>query len=205
MKLDMIEGYKNDENTRAKVDAAVVEILSRKEIRLLTDVYSLEDIETQIKAATKGRTDPTLVFVDTGLLVTTSNRSASRYERFTHISEELRRMARINNVIMFVLLQQNRDGKRSSKSDPKNSSLKETGSWENDATKVLFLSNEPNRRKKLTITKNRNGKLGEIVLNYKPDTQTYSESKYRYPSHYDTPTADECEDSETSDEDNPFI
>ena len=116
--------------------------------------------------------------IDTGLLVTTTGKTASRYERFTEISEKLRRISRLNNVIMFVLLQQNRESKKDEKKEPKNSSLKESGSWENDATKIMFLWYNPKtKRKELAITKNRSGKTGSIELNYSPHTQTYSEVK----------------------------
>ena len=176
IELDEIEGYKHDERTRSKVNAALQEITQRKEIRLIADVYDLAEIEKQIQAATAGRTEPTIVFVDTGLLVTTANKSASRYERFTQISEELRRISRLNNIIMFVLLQQNREGKKDEKKEPANSSLKESGSWENDATKIIFLWwNDKTQSKELAITKNRSGKTGSIKLNYSPHTQTYSE------------------------------
>lgn len=178
IELDEIEGYKHDERTRSKVNAALQEITARKEIRLIADVYDLAEIEKQIQAATAGRTEPTIVFVDTGLLVTTANKSASRYERFTQISEELRRISRLNNIIMFVLLQQNREGKKDEKKEPANSSLKESGSWENDATKIIFLwYNDKTQSKELAITKNRSGKTGSIKLNYSPHTQTYSEVK----------------------------
>lgn len=177
IELDQIEGYKHDANTRKKVNAAIQEILARKEIRLLTDVYNLKEIETQIQAATAGRSEPTIVFIDTGLLVDAGNKSASRYERFTAISEELRRMARLYNVVMFVLLQQNREGKKGETAEPKNSSLKESGSWENDASKIMFLWYNPHTQsKELAITKNRNGEKGSIRLNYEPHTQTYSET-----------------------------
>lgn len=176
--LDRIEGYKHDPQTRADVDAALNQIISRKEIQLLTDAYDLETIEDQIKLATHGRREPTIVFIDTALLVTTGSKTTSRYERFTHISEELRRISRLNNVIMFVLLQQSREGKSDEKKRPTNSSLKESGSWENDATKITFLWYNPTtRQKELVITKNRNGRSGIIELNYSPHTQTYSEGR----------------------------
>lgn len=178
IKLDVIEGYKHDKNTREKVNAAIREITARKEIQLLEDAYDLDEIERQIQAATAGRSEPTIVFIDTGLLVTTTGKTASRYERFTEISEKLRRISRLNNVIMFVLLQQNRESKKNEKAEPKNSSLKESGSWENDATKIMFLWYNPKtKRKELAITKNRSGKTGSIELNYSPHTQTYSEVK----------------------------
>ena len=175
--LDVIEGYKHDQSTRDQVNKAINEIIARKEIRLIADIYGLDEIEEQIKAATKDREEPTIVFVDTGLLVTVANRSASRYERFTQISEGLRRMSRLNNIIMFVLLQQNREGKKEEK-EPTNSSLKESGSWENDATKIMFLWNNPETMcKEIMVTKNRSGKTGSVQLNYSAHTQTYSERK----------------------------
>lgn len=178
IELDRIEGYKRDGKTREKVNAAIQEITARKEIQLLEDIYSLEEIEKQIQAATIDRTEPTIVFIDTGLLVTTGNRGASRYERFTQISEELRRISRLNNIVMFVLLQQNRAGKQEETKEPANSSLKESGSWENDATKIIFLWQNPETQKKeLSITKNRSGKIGKIPLEYAAHTQTYREPK----------------------------
>lgn len=178
IELDEIEGYKHDSNTRSKVNAAISEIVGRKDISLLADVYDLAEIEKQIQAATAGRTEPTIVFIDTGLLVTTGNRSASRYERFTQISEELRHISRLNNIVMFVLLQQNRAGKQDENKEPTNSSLKESGSWENDATKIMFLWwNDAAKSKELAITKNRSGRTGSIKLNYSPRTQTYREAK----------------------------
>ena len=177
IELDEIEGYKHDINTRSKVNAAISEIVGRKDISLLADVYDLAEIEKQIQAATAGRTEPTIVFIDTGLLVTTGNKSASRYERFTQISEELRRISRLNNIVMFVLLQQNRAGKQDENKEPTNSSLKESGSWENDATKIMFLWwNDAANSKELVITKNRSGRTGSIKLNYNKNTQTYREA-----------------------------
>lgn len=174
--LTRIEGYKHDSNTRAKVDEAIREITARKEIQLFEDVSDLEDIGREIQEATRGRKEPTIVFIDTALLIKDkAHRSASRYDLFTGISQDLRQMARLNNVIMFVLLQQNRDGKNENKK-PTNSSLKETGSWENDATKIIFLWDNPEQKgKELLITKNRSGATGEIQLKYKPSTQEYRE------------------------------
>lgn len=181
IELDEIEGYKHDSYTRSKVNAAISEIVGRKDISLLADVYDLKEIERQIQAVTKDRTEPTIVFIDTGLLVTTANKSASRYERFTQISEELRRISRLNNIVMFVLLQQNRAGKQDEKKEPTNSSLKESGSWENDATKIMFLWDNPETgRKEIAVTKNRSGKTGSIIMNYAPRTQTYSEAQGRF-------------------------
>lgn len=184
--LDIIEGYKHDPQTQENVNAAIKEITARREIQLLNDVYNLDDIETQIQAATRGRNEPTMVFVDTGLLVKMAGKTNSRYERFTQISEELRRISRLNNVIMFVLLQQNREGKKEERKEPTNSSLKESGSWENDATKILFLWDNPQtREKEVVITKNRSGQECNVKLNYYARKQMYVEATERTAGQWD--------------------
>lgn len=189
IKLDKIEGYQKDSCTEAEVNAALREITSRKPLQILKDVYTLEDIkqdgktfpgiETIIKRTTEDREEPTIVIIDHSLLVKTADKKVNgRYERFTHISEELRRMSRIYNIVLFVLLQQNREGKKDDAEPPKNSSLKESGSWENDATHIIFLWHDPEvNQKKLIITKNRSGEVGEFVLDYTPPTQRYREVK----------------------------
>ena len=177
IELDRIEGYKHDERTAAAVNTALREITGRKPLQIIQDKYSIKDIEAEIVKATAGRDDPTIVVIDHSLLVTTKE-SYSRYERFTQISEELRRISRLNNVILFVLLQQNREGKADENKRPNNSSLKESGSWENDATHILFLwYDTKDRTKKLLMTKNRGGASGEFNLEYYPTTQYYKESK----------------------------
>lgn len=186
IELDQIEGYKHDPSTREKVDTALKEITARREIQLLNDVYNLDDIEIQIQEATRHRSEPTIVFIDTGLLVKLAGKTNSRYERFTQISEELRRISRLNNIIMFVLLQQNREGKKEEKKEPTNSSLKESGSWENDATKIIFLWKNPQTKsKELIITKNRDGEECSIELGYYPHTQTYVEAQNSYANYWD--------------------
>lgn len=177
MELDHIEGYQHDKTTAAAVNTALKEITSRKPLQIIQNKYSLKAIETEIRQAIAGRTDPTIVVIDHSLLVTTDEKY-SRYERFTHISEELRRISRLNNVILFVLLQQNRDGKADENKRPTNSSLKESGSWENDATHIVFLWYDPkDRTKKLLLTKNRAGSIGDVNLSYNSKTQFYYEAK----------------------------
>ena len=123
VELDRIEGYQHDENTAELVNSALKIITSRQPLQIIQDKYSISDIEAEIKRATKGREEPTIVVIDHSLLVTTED-NFTRYERFTQISEQLRKISRLNNVIMFILLQQNRSGKEDETKRPTNSSLK---------------------------------------------------------------------------------
>lgn len=186
IELDVIEGYKHDEKTAAAVNISLKAITGRKPLQVIQghymdgeeekSAYLLQQIQEIIERSTKGREETTIVIIDHSLLVNTQE-DGSRYERFTEVSEGLRKIALNNNIIMFILLQQNRTGKANEEERPKNSSLKESGSWENDATQICFLWWDPtDRKKKLIITKNRNGDSGEFILNYWRKTQTYTEA-----------------------------
>lgn len=177
--LDVIEGYRNDPNTAEAVNSHIKIITGRQPLQIIQGAYILEDLEEIIKGSTAGRTETTMVFIDHSLLVDISGNTSGRYDRFTRVSEGLRKMALKYNIILFVLLQQNRIGKADGNERPQNSSLKESGSWENDATHICFLWYDPDARvKKILLTKNRNGETGgEYALNYWKKTQTYIEAK----------------------------
>ena len=182
MKLDKIEGYQKDANTAAQVNNALRAITSRKPLQIMQNVYYLEEMEKVIAKNTEDRDEPTIVIIDHSLLVQSKDPKYNydRYGRFTHISEELRRISRLYNIVLFILCQQNREGKKDEEKPPTNSSLKESGSWENDATQIMFLWKDPNlgiNQRLLVMTKNRNGTAGNFILNYVPVTQTYSEAK----------------------------
>lgn len=178
--LDRVEGYRNDEATAQDVNKALKEITGRKPLQIIKNVYKMEDIEAIIKHSVQFRTGgaPTIVIIDHSLLVQTEGKAGNRYERFTAISEGLRHISQLNDIILFVLLQQSREGKKDESEPPKNWSLKESGSWENDATHICFLWWDSNvNQKKLLLTKNRNGEGGEFVLNYTAKTQKYKEAR----------------------------
>lgn len=179
MILDRVEGYKKDEQTAQAVNSALKEITGRKALQVISNACSLDDVELIIKHSMQFRQaddEPTIVIIDHSLLIKT--KEVDRYKRFTSISEKLHEIANAYNVVIFSLLQQNREGKKEETEPPKNSSLKESGSWENDATHICFLWYDPTaNKKKLIITKNRAGKLGSFALNYNASTQQYSEEK----------------------------
>lgn len=178
IELDRIGGYQNDERTAGAVNAALKVITDRRPLQIVQDAYRLEEIKDLIKKSAKDREEPTIVFIDHTLLVNTNEKTSGRYERFTKISEELRQMSLKYNIILFVLLQQNREGKKNEEERPQNGSLKESGSWENDATHILFLWYDPaDKQKKILMTKNRHGVIGDFPVNYYPTTQTYIEKQ----------------------------
>lgn len=180
MDIDTItQQYKKDDLTADIVKNALYRITGRKPLQVLqsSDAVTVEDIEEIIQRSIKGREEPTVVFIDHSLLVNTRAANNSRYDRFTQISEKLRKMSLNNDIILFILLQQSREGKKDETERPRNSSLKESGSWENDATQICFLWYDPvDRKKKILLTKNRNGYTGgEFALSYYSGAQVYTE------------------------------
>ena len=178
IEINRIKTYKHDPKIAEAVNTALKTITEKHPIQVIKGAYMLEDIDKIIERSTEGREEPTIVIIDHSLLVDLKGGSAGRYDRFTQVSEKLRKMAQAHNVVFFILLQQSRSGKAMEEERPKNSSLKESGSWENDATQIVFLWWDPiARKKKLIITKNRNGEGGEFALEYWKDTQTYIEAQ----------------------------
>lgn len=136
MKLDSVESYNSDPNMKKSVDDAMMHMSERKPLYVIDDQYKIPDIKTTIETLSRQYKEPLMVFIDHTLLVKMESKSS--YERYTGISEELRQVARLNNCIMFILTQQNRAGKNTYEV-PELSSLKESGSFENDGTHVVFI------------------------------------------------------------------
>lgn len=182
IEISDIEKYQDDEDIKSAVDEAMLELASyRKPFGILDHRFrKLDDLERVISQFSSQFEDPTFVIIDHALLLYTgTSKDNDRYIMFTEISQRLRLIAETYNIIMISLLQQNRRGKEDSNfKAPTNSSLKESGSWENDATQIFFLWNdESEHKKKLTITKTRESEAVEVALDYHPSTQIYREAE----------------------------
>lgn len=177
--IDVIEGYRKDARTAETVRNGLQTLASREPLQIVEDAYYLEDIEQHIKRATRGRQNPTIVIIDHALLMNVKSQRFDRdYAKFTHIAKELRRISRMHNIVLLALTQENREGKKDNRR-PTLSSLKESGEFENSATHVIFLWEDPeDGAKKIIIMKNRSGASGrDIVLTSYPKTQIYAEAK----------------------------
>lgn len=177
LEIDRVEGYKKDPHTAELVKKALQGMAKRKPLQVLNDLYSLDEIEAAIDHATAGREEPTVVIIDHGLLIESTKATTSSAEQFREIAKRLRKISRRCNIVMLVLLQQNRSGKADETERPRNSSLKESGEWENSSTHICFLWWDPVAKcKRLIITKHRGGNVGEFILDYQAKTQIYKEN-----------------------------
>lgn len=128
-----------------------------------------------------------IVVIDYLQLVPSGEKFQIREQEIAHISRSLKRAAKALGVVMIVLCQLNRaaDVLRENES-PRLSHLRESGSIEQDADKVLFLW-RPNKGMEgvdasrvddhgmLSVAKNRQGQLGQIKLAWNGPAFSYSD------------------------------
>lgn len=113
------------------------------------------------------------VFVDyLGLM---SGDGENETTKISNISRDLKQLARDFNVPVIVLCQLNRDIEKRTVKRHQLSDLRQSGSIEQDADIVMFLSRDEQfaTQATLTIAKNRNGKQGEIPLTVNNDVMEF--------------------------------
>ena len=104
-----------------------------------------------------------------------SAKGGSRYEQVTNISMDLHIMAQSLGVTVLALAQLSRsDGER----HPRNSDLRESGQIEQDADLILMLqlANQaaPEGPRNLFVTKNKEGRLFQMLLNFDGRHQVFA-------------------------------
>lgn len=104
-----------------------------------------------------------------------SAKGGSRYEQVTNISIDLHTMAQSLGVVVLALAQLSRsEGER----QPRNSDLRESGQIEQDADLILMLQLEnqscPEGPRKLYVTKNKEGRLFQMLVTFDGRHQTFA-------------------------------
>lgn len=104
-----------------------------------------------------------------------SAKGGNRYEQVTNISIDLHTMAQSLGVVVLALAQLSRsEGER----QPRNSDLRESGQIEQDADLILMLQLENQEwaegPRKLFVTKNKEGRLFQMLLAFDGQHQTFA-------------------------------
>lgn len=125
-----------------------------------------------------------MIVVDYLQLVTTPHlRSLSREQQVAEISRSLKAVAKTLRVPVLALAQLSRASEQANRK-PMLSDLRESGSIEQDADVVMFLSrvsdgpqdkHQTDEQILIDVAKNRNGALGSVLMNYHRPTLTFSE------------------------------
>lgn len=127
-----------------------------------------------------------VIFIDYVQLISTagSRRSGTRNEELAEISKALAVMARRHSVMVVELSQLRRPdtGSKGGAKHPTMSSLRESGQLEQDADVIMLLyRTEPdaeNSARNLFVAKNKEGRLGQIELQFNGGTQTFYRNSY---------------------------
>lgn len=127
-----------------------------------------------------------VVILDYIQLVTpyNSRKNGTRSEDVSEITRQLKIMAKDLNCLVIGLSQLNRDVEKRASARPMLSDLRESGSIEQDANAIAFLSkknpDDENSDILLEIAKNRSGECGFIVYQFDRETQTMRETDEEY-------------------------
>jgi replicative DNA helicase len=136
----------------------------------------LLDLRAQARRI-RSREKVEIIFIDYLGLISSENTNMPRYEQMSEISRSLKSLARELNIPLVVLCQLTREAE---KEKPNLSSIRDTGSIEQDAEVVMFLHREREHDKKSTdapppnpaegsktsliLAKQRNGPVGTVDL-----------------------------------------
>jgi replicative DNA helicase len=154
-----------DLEMRAKIDAYLKENRNLELSVIDRERMTVESIIAHCRSMPKVDT----VVVDYLQLLTASDPKASREQQVAHMSRSLKIAARELNVAMVVCSQLNRgplkDGKVRA---PTIADLRESGAIEQDSDCVILLHNDEDDPGiiQMIVGKNRQGKIGDLVLNF---------------------------------------
>ena len=100
------------------------------------------------------------------------DRSADRYQAITQISIALHELAQTTGMVVIGAAQLSRNAAHTM---PSNADLKDSGQLEQDADAVLLLGNAEDGRSVCILSKNKEGRVGEIPLAFDKERQRFLE------------------------------
>ena len=130
----------------------------------------------------KARHGLDLVVIDYLQLMSSNLKTENRQQEITLISRELKGLAKELNCPILTLSQLSRGPESRTNKRPIMSDLRESGAIEQDADIVMMLYREsyynpdyPTKETELIITKNRNGEVKTIKLDFRPEYTLFSD------------------------------
>ncbi len=111
-------------------------------------------------------------------------RYANKVDEVSEITRDLKIMAGELNIPVILLSQLNRDVEKRFNPRPQLSDLRDSGSIEQDANSVIFLSkinpDDDHSDILVDIAKNRSGPVGKVIFQFDRNTQTFRETEQEY-------------------------
>jgi len=130
------------------------------------------------------RSKADVVIIDYLQLMKSARKYESKVNEVAEITRDLKIMAGDMNVPVILLSQLNRDVEKRADQRPVLSDLRDSGSIEQDANSIIFLSkvdrNDVNSDILADIAKNRNGSIGQVIFSFDRNVQTFRETDKAY-------------------------
>jgi len=151
----------------------------------IAKVYTVSDIRNLVN-----KYEPQILFIDYIQNLYREN-AKNDYQKVTHDMQDIQILSRENNLATFVLSQLSRNKEEIRK--PRLADLRDSGAIEEKSNIVLFVywkerlkqnveertGNEPPEELEVIISKNRDGTIGTITLDYYPEfSKIASQKKY---------------------------
>lgn len=169
-----------------KYDNELGEAVSRVfgKSRLYIDDRSCQTVCDIKRKAIKAKAD--VVIIDYLQLMRSSRKYESKVNEVAEITRDLKIMAGDLNAVVILLSQLNRDVEKRAVPRHVLSDLRDSGSIEQDANSIIFLSktdpNDANSDILAEVAKNRSGAVGQVVFAFDRDIQTFAETDKKYTS-----------------------
>ncbi len=158
--------------------------------KLYIDDRSCQTVRDIKRKAIKSKAD--VVIIDYLQLMRSSRKYESKVNEVAEITRDLKIMAGDLNAVVILLSQLNRDVEKRAVPRPVLSDLRDSGSIEQDANSIIFLSktdpNDTNSDILAEVAKNRSGSVGQVVFSFDRNIQTFAETDKKYTPKGGTPT-----------------
>ncbi len=150
--------------------------------RLYIDDRSCQTVCDIKRKAIKAKAD--VIIIDYLQLMRSSRKYESKVNEVAEITRDIKIMAGDLNAVVILLSQLNRDVEKRAIPRPVLSDLRDSGSIEQDANSIIFLSktnpNDVNSDILAEVAKNRSGAVGQVVFSFNRNIQTFAETDKKY-------------------------
>ena len=177
-----------ENNVLSSVDKATLgqsrKLLSNSRFTIIDNPnLTIEAVQRYVRTCKRKYGKPALIVIDYLQLIPATDRRIHREQQVAHISRQVKMLAKDADCPVLVLSQFSRACEQEDR-DPRKSDLRESGSIEQDADKILLLSpiltaygDEPNV--KLIVSKNRDGSVGSTKVSFLKHITRYADPPYQ--------------------------
>ena len=150
--------------------------------KLYIDDKSCQTVKEIKRKSLKSKAD--VVIIDYLQLIRSARKYENKVNEVAEITRDLKIMAGDLNVPVILLSQLNRDVEKRAGQRPVLSDLRDSGSIEQDANSIIFLSKtdpkDQNSDILADVAKNRSGAVGQVIFTFDRNIQTFSETNKTY-------------------------